>query len=592
MLESLLVGLGRAVVARAAGLLLSDRITDRERSADLSALVRRRSSDAVTRRTLQSQLEAIADDVARRLVPLCAVEFRDLPEGDKRAALDAIRRTFDTADLSDQSILELDADPPRFTAYMREVSAAPLAGAGLGDVGIRFYDLVLTECCRHFLAVVVSLKPFGPRASVETLRRLSTLDANVSKVLARLPSAESPPQHGPDADEEYLRLYLGRASADLDMLEMPGLTTRHYRPRTTLSVAYLNLSVTIDQSPESSSFTNSKRHDERESWVARQMAVGADRDDGATVRVATALSRSNRILVLGAPGSGKTTLLHWLAVTCARRQFSGDLSNWNGSVPFLVTLRRYATDPLPAPERLPYEAAEMISGLMPSGWAHRQLATGRALLLIDGVDEVSEARRPKVRAWLQKVVRGFPDARVVVTARPTAAGRDWLKDLGFSSSVIEKMTPGDVRLFIDRWHGAIADAAGATDTLPCPPDELPQYSGRLLAELEVRPHLRSLAANPLLCALLCALNLDRSSHMPRDRMSLYEAALDMLLERRDLEREIPSTLGVSLDARDKATLLRGLAWVASVERRRRRSVSQCLPAPSKFGNSCTRLIPT
>ena len=55
------------------------------------------------------------------------------------------------------------------------------------------------------------------------------------------------------------------------------------------------------------------------------------------------------------------------------------------------------------------------------------------------------------------------------------------------------------------------------------------YEGALLARLESAPHLRALAATPLLAALICALNLDRSTHLPRDRMGLYNAALELLL---------------------------------------------------------------
>ena len=51
-------------------------------------------------------------------------------------------------------------------------------------------------------------------------------------------------------------------------------------------------------------------------------------------------------------------------------------------------------------------------------------------------------------------------------------------------------------------------------------------------------HLRALTVSPLLCALVCALNRERRTQLPRDRMEIYEAALDMLLERRDRERGV------------------------------------------------------
>jgi Leucine-rich repeat (LRR) protein len=66
--------------------------------------------------------------------------------------------------------------------------------------------------------------------------------------------------------------------------------------------------------------------------------------------------------------------------------------------------------------------------------------------------------------------------------------------------------------------------------------------------------------------MLCALNLDRRSRLPRDRMSLYAAAVSLLLERRDAERGIPS-IDLSLSIRDKIQLLQDLAWWLSLNNR-------------------------
>jgi len=141
---------------------------------------------------------------------------------------------------------------------------------------------------------------------------------------------------------------------------------------------------------------------------------------------------------------------------------------------------------------------------------------------------------------------------VLVTSRPAAAEEQWLSDEGFSSVLLEPMSPPDVRTFVARWH----EAAAKADTLPCPPADLPVAEQRLLAQFDSRPQLRTLATSPLLCAMLCSLNLERTSELPRNRIELYQAALDMLLGLRDAEREIAGLL----DARQKIVLLRDLAW--------------------------------
>jgi hypothetical protein len=160
--------------------------------------------------------------------------------------------------------------------------------------------------------------------------------------------------------------------------------------------------------------------------------------------------------------------------------------------------------------------------------------------------------RHRVHTWLQELVTTFPLAKVVVTARPAAAEEEWLTGPGFSSVLLEQMDSEDVRAFLTRWH----EAARVAEFLPCPVSALPAAQRRLMSQLDSREHLRSLASNPLLCAMLCALNLGRTSELPHNRMELYRAALAMLLELRDAERDIVGLLTVT----EKTVLLRDLAW--------------------------------
>src|SRR5262249_26484606 len=154
-----------------------------------------------------------------------------------------------------------------------------------------------------------------------------------------------------------------------------------------------------------------------------------------------------RTLLRGEAGSGKTTLLQWLAVTAARSGFFGPLADWNGCVPFLVRLRSYADRLLPRPQQLLAGVADPLVDLLPPGWVHRQLHSGQAVLLVDGVDELVSAQRPAVRKWLQGLLTEFPQIRVVVTARPGAADRSWLAAERFAPVLLERMSPLDVAAF-------------------------------------------------------------------------------------------------------------------------------------------------
>ena len=71
--------------------------------------------------------------------------------------------------------------------------------------------------------------------------------------------------------------------------------------------------------------------------------------------------------------------------------------NWNDTVPFFIPLRRYVNRSLPAPEEFPLAVGRNLSHEMPAGWVHGLLRAGRALVLVDGVDEMPEGQRDQVR---------------------------------------------------------------------------------------------------------------------------------------------------------------------------------------------------
>ncbi|MER6583460.1 NACHT domain-containing protein, partial [Nonomuraea sp. NPDC001023] len=271
-------------------------------------------------------------------------------------------------------------------------------------------------------------------------------------------------------------------------------------------------------------------------------------------RSCRALGRARLTLLRGDAGSGKSTLLRWLAVTAARGGFSGDLAAWNGCVPLMIKLRSHSSGRLPAPAAFLDDVAREVAGRMPRGWVERVLDSGRGLLLVDGVDELLVRHRPAVREWLSRLLAAYPGLRVVVTSRPTAADARWLADEGFAASTLEPMTPDDQRELIRQWHVAMRDCP----SLPCEPGELEGYEVALLARMESNPHLGVVASTPLLAAMLCALNLDRRTQLPRSRMGFYDAVLSLLLERRDAERRIDDD--VSLDPDQKVWILRDLAW--------------------------------
>ncbi|NUV44806.1 NACHT domain-containing NTPase [Streptomyces sp. CAI-24] len=143
-----------------------------------------------------------------------------------------------------------------------------------------------------------------------------------------------------------------------------------------------------------------------------------------------------RVLLRGEAGAGKTTLLWWLAAHASARTLADDLADdlaaLNGLAPFVVPLRtlRARGVTFPGPAELS-SAAGLVIDTAPEGWAGRVLESGRALLLVDGLDEVPPEEREQAHTWLAQLLSRYPESRCVTTVRPLAVGPDWLRSEGF-----------------------------------------------------------------------------------------------------------------------------------------------------------------
>jgi hypothetical protein len=529
-LEGVALTLGAAVVKSACKVWLGDRSIAADASASAVDLVAVRAGGVVERRRVRRLFEQMEEVVAERLRPLLEHEFRSLPENERLAAIDAVRATFDRAALTDEDLFAADLDAGYVDRYLRRVDPEAAARSFLSGDATAFYDLLLRECCAHLVQIITTLPEFQPGVLTELLRRDSEILGVLRELLARFPERRGP--------RDFEMDYRQQIATALDRMTFFGAALSEPGRRSPLSVAYVSLALAAGDLAGPAGGDGPLA--EERSWSL-----------ASSLRVEEILPLASRLFVRGEAGSGKTTLLQWLAVRCAYRELPA--AGWGEVVPFFVRLRRYADQPLPAPEQFLADVGRHIADEMPSGWVHHQLRTGRAAVLIDGVDELPEHRRNEARGWLRELVAAFPAARYAVTSRPAAAPRSWLREEGFTVADLQPMSPAGVRAFVHRWHEAIRAASADEER-----GELDSYESRLSQAITIRRALRRIAENPLLCALLCALHRDRRGQLPQSRMELYEVTLHLLLERRDKERGIDPPPGLSRT--EKTLLLQDLAY--------------------------------
>ncbi len=150
-----------------------------------------------------------------------------------------------------------------------------------------------------------------------------------------------------------------------------------------------------------------------------------------------ALMKHQRIMIYGKPGAGKTTFLKRLAIECANGTFRSEL------VPAFITLKDFAeADGLPT----------MVSYIQQQ-WeeypnSQAILREGRALILLDGLDEVRDQEFARIRKAVEAFANTFHRCSMVLTCRIAAREYAFERFTEVEMADFDKTQIGD---FANRW---------------------------------------------------------------------------------------------------------------------------------------------
>jgi HEAT repeat protein len=172
-----------------------------------------------------------------------------------------------------------------------------------------------------------------------------------------------------------------------------------------------------------------------------------------SLSIPKALSAGSNIVLIGMDGIGKTVALAHIASLAANQDPQlGELSN---RVPFLIhaaDLSLPVSEPKNILNPLIETASEQVSFLdlgRVSNFVQYCFKNGRALLLLDGYDELAQEGQQVIVDFLKTLLEVYPHIRVVTTALPEQIGG--LLNLGFSPLSLMGWDAHRQKEFISKW---------------------------------------------------------------------------------------------------------------------------------------------
>lgn len=277
-------------------------------------------------------------------------------------------------------------------------------------------------------------------------------------------------------------------------------------------------------------------------------------------------SRPKNLVILGAPGTGKTTLLKHLTLSLAAPTQDQPRLDKTPVLLYLLDIARYIGQ---NPHYGLRQAVQtMLRGRkvnLSLDWLTSELANGRCLIMLDGLDEVADLElRQQVAAWVQRQIRQHRPNQFVITSRPFGYQSNPLPNT--LQLAVKPFTIEQIRQFVNNWYLANEhQKQGRSDDGVRREAKL--NAADLLQRLNQTPALLEMGVNPLLLTMIATIHHYRG-RLPDQRVALYNEICDVFLGKRQQARGIEYELTPS----QKRRVLQTLAY--EMMRRNLRTISQ------------------
>jgi hypothetical protein len=247
------------------------------------------------------------------------------------------------------------------------------------------------------------------------------------------------------------------------------------------------------------------------------------------VKIESLSKKYDYLLVEGIAGSGKSTLIKHMAYMTI--QGAGSSGQEGNSLPVLILLKDLkGFDPDSGPVEKVHSLAEKIMAYyfqktdngLNLDTVRAFCDTGKALFLIDGLDEIDADLREAVAKAFGSLKARAKEVKIILTGRPHGIDDTVLRHFGKRIIKILPFTMAQVEKFITKWFWSVYSSESKIGE---------KTTQGMISDIKTHPGVAKLIDNPLMLTAICILYHDERE-LPGQRADLYKKFISNLLFRR------------------------------------------------------------